>query len=480
MIRRLISVVALAVGPVAAQAADSAVNAASPAPVSRFSGRAGAFNFGDRPTQRQLAAYQSGLRAAALCSGLWDGGRTVEQIHADNDGIEGLEPATVDIDAQRRIVRIRYSDAMPPRIVVWRRVLGCVQLPIGATEQDISGLPQVADDVIRPDLDAREWPTGDRNATGRLPRARQQALAALVDKAFDGKTYGGRTWGIIVVKDGKIVAEKYGMGFDLHQAAQTNSASKSFASTIVGIATSKYGLDIDKAPALAEWNVPGDPRSRITGRHLLNMASGLYTEGDGNPQGDIYAGGATVAGRAVTNGLDTQPGTRFIYSPPDTMLLMRSVRQQVNNDEEYWALPFQQLFWKIGMTRTTPASDWNGDFLMSGQTYSNARDFARFGLLYLNEGMWGGERILPEGWSKYVRTPAPRQPTGSGARYGAQFWIYTGIEGLNTEAYSPNGGQGQYAMILPEHRIVVVRRGFDADGGFRIARFSADVVAALN
>jgi len=138
-----------------------------------------------------------------------------------------------------------------------------------------------------------------------------------------------------------------------------------------------------------------------------------------------------------------------------------------------------QLFWKIGMTRTTPASDWNGDFLMSGQTYSTARDFARFGLLYLNDGVWSGERILPEGWSKFVSTLGPVQPSGNGPRYGAQFWIYGGLEGLASDAYSPSGGQGQYAMIIPSHKTIVVRRGFDAGNGFKIAKFSADVLAAL-
>jgi CubicO group peptidase (beta-lactamase class C family) len=434
---------------------------------------------GGQVTPRRLAASQAATRAVALCSGLWDGGRTIEQVNADNGGVGGTEKMQTQIDHERRIVSIKYDEVMPPRIVAWRPVLGCAQLPIGATADAIQHLPQVSKDVVRPDLDARDWPTGDLNAVARLPRAQQKALDAIVEQGFDGKTYGGRTWGIIVVKDGKIVAERYAMGFDRHQGAQTHSAAKSFASTLVGIATAKYGLDIDRAGALQEWRTPGDPRGAITLRHLLHMSSGLYGEGNGSPQADIYAGGATVAGRAVTNILDTLPGTRFLYNPPDTMLLVRAVRQAVNNDAKFWAMPFTELFWKIGMTRTTPASDWNGDFLMSGQTYSTARDFARFGLLYLNEGVWDGERILPEGWAKFVSTPGPVQPAGDGPRYGGQFWIYGGIDGLARDAYSPGGGQGQYAMIIPSHNTVIVRRGFDARDGFKIARFSADVLEAM-
>lgn len=433
---------------------------------------------GGRPTARRIAASQAATRAVALCSGLWDGGRTVEQINADNGGLGGTDAMQTNIDVARKIVSIKYSDVMPPRIVAWRPVLGCAQLPIGATEDSIQYLPQLAADVVRPNLDSNNWPTGDQKAVGKLPKANLKKLDAVVEQAFDEKTYGGRTWGVIVVKDGKIVAERYAMGFDKHQAAQTHSAAKSFASSVAGIATWKYGLNIDKAPALEEWRMPGDPRSAITARHLLHMSSGLYGEGDGSPQSDIYAGGATVAGRAVTNILDTQPGTRFLYNPPDTMLLVRAVRQTVKNDPTFWAMPFKELFWKIGMTRTTPASDWNGDFLMSGQTYSTARDFARFGLLYLNDGLWNGERILPEGWAKFVSTPGPVQPA-NGPKYGGQFWLYGGIDGLAADAYSPAGGQGQYAMIVPSHNTVIVRRGFDAGAGFKIAKFSADVLAAI-
>jgi len=102
------------------------------------------------------------------------------------------------------------------------------------------------------------------------------------------------------------------------------------------------------------------------------------------------------------------------------------------------------------------------------------------GLLYLNDGMWNGDRILPEGWAKFVSTPGPVQPAGSGARYGAQFWIYGGIDGLPSDAYSPSGGQGQYAMIIPSHNAVIVRRGFDAGVGFKIEKFCADVLAAMD
>jgi CubicO group peptidase (beta-lactamase class C family) len=434
---------------------------------------------GVRPqdTASYVASANASLRAVALCSGLWSGGQTRELI-------EGriLPPAgdlKTEIDETRRIVQVTYSDSMPPRLVVWRNVLGCVQLPAGATLDDTRYVPQVSPGLHAPNLDERPWPTGDRDATAELSPAGKAALDRVVGAAFDGKTYGGITWGIIVVKDGKIVAERYDPDFGVHVGHQTHSAAKSFASSMVGIATQKYGLDIKRPGALMEWRKAGDPRGRITVEHLLHMSSGLYGEGGGSPQSDIYYQGDTVEGRAVTNHLDSLPGTRFLYNPPDTMLLMRAVRQAVDDDEKFLAYPFQELFWKIGMTRTVTSSDWNGDFLMSGQTYSTARDFARFGLLYLADGVWNGERILPEGWTRYVATPGPVQPAGNGPRYGAQFWLYGGQAGLPAETYSPNGGQGQYAMIVPSRNVVLVRRGIDEASGFEIAKFAADVLSAL-
>ena len=404
---------------------------------------------GVRPedTRSYIASASASLRAVALCSGLWSGGQTRELIER-----RILPPAgdlRTQIDETRRIVQVTYSASMPPRIVVWRTVLGCVQLPAGATLDDARYVPQVSSRVRAPNLDDQPWPTGDRNATVEIPPGRKSALDRLVDAAFDGKTYGGNTWGVIVVKDGKILAERYDPDFGVHIGHQTHSAAKSFASSLVGIATRKYRLDIKRPGALREWRKAGDPRGRITVEHMLHMSSGLYGEGGGSPQSDIYFQGDTVEGRAVTNHLDSLPGTRFLYNPPDTMLLMRAVRQAVNDDQRFLAYPFQELFWKIGMTRTITSSDWNG------------------------------ERILPEGGARYVATPGPVQPSGDGPRYGAQFWLYGGQAGLPPDAFSPNGGQGQYAMIIPSRNVVVVRRGIDEASGFQIARFASDVLEAL-
>jgi hypothetical protein len=478
--RRLLAAALMTGGALAAGLAMAQPPAATPKGPQPKAAEGLNFGRAGGETERYRNAGAAATRGLNICSGKWSGGLTDQIIDTylnRRDPSGALPDLRTEVDERARTVQVHYAADMPPRIVIWRPVLGCVQLPVGATMEAVRQLPQVAASVRPPNYDHLAWPMGDQNATAELPGPQKAALDRLVDAAFDGRTYQGTTWGLIVVKDGKIVAERYALGFDMHKGSQTHSAAKSFASTVIGIG-SRY-VDLERPGALKEWRRPGDPRGRITLQHLLRMSSGLYGEGNGSPQNKIYSQGGTVADLAATNILHTLPGERFVYNPPDTMLAMRALRQGMNNDRKFWAFPYQELFWKIGMTRTTTNSDWNGDFLMSGQSWSTARDFARFGLLYMNDGLWQGKRILPEGWAKYVVTRGPAQPA-SGAGYGAQFWLYGGQNGLPADAFSPNGGQGHFAMIIPSKGVVVVRRGFDAGGTFQITRFSADVLKALD
>ena len=163
---------------------------------------------------------------------------------------------------------------------------------------------------------------------------------------------------------------------------------------------------------------------------------------------------------------------------------------------KYWQMmpvttgfPMRRFFWKLGVTRTIVETDWRGDFLMSGQAWSTARNFARFSLLYLNDGVWNNERILPEGWAQYVATPAPDQPDlPDGRGYGAQFWLYGPKQGLPEGVYAADGARGQWIMIIPSENMVIVRRGHDQmttledpeqSGAFQLARFAADVLTVL-
>jgi CubicO group peptidase (beta-lactamase class C family) len=434
-------------------------------------------------TDRHLAAQAAGYRAVHTCSGTFSAGLPANLIEQSMSGRASREARTV-VDRDKKLVSVYYASDMEPRIAAWRPGLGCSQLPIGAGAELSAHLPRLPDAVVVPNFDARKWPLGDVDAAAPLPDAKRNAVEAVLDEAFknDAGVYRGRTWGVVVVADGRIVAERYEPGWGIHTAARTNSMCKSVGVSLVGVGVRNGLVTLDQKAALKAWRTPGDPRGEITLNDLLHMASGLYTEAGGDPLLDTYDAGAPPSEISMLNMMDSRPGTRFVYAGSDTILASRAVREALGNDSEWLLFPYRELLWKLGMTRTVVETDWRGDFLTSGQCWSTARDFGRFGLLYLADGVWNGERLLPEGWSRYVSTLAPAQPASyfnGGPGYGAQFWVHGGREGLPELAYAADGAGGQYAMIVPAANLIVVRRGFDVESAFNIAKFSADVLRAL-
>jgi CubicO group peptidase (beta-lactamase class C family) len=449
---------------------------------------AGAVPAHGQETERHRAALAAGYKASFLCSGMFNAGLTQAQIAPDEfdrayrEMREPLKGLAADIDPAARTVSVRFAQDMPPRIAAWRPHLGCTNLPIGAGAESVALLPRLAAAPPRRSFDALPWPTGEAGA--RSSRAAPAALTQAVASAFDRKTYGdgSETTAVLVVKDGRIVAERYRAGFGPHTPQRTWSVAKSLAAAVIGAAVQDGLVDV-KAPApVPEWRTPGDPRRAITLENLLHMSSGLYAEAAGNRTDMVYFGGTAVSERATGMPLEAPPGRRWSYANNDTLLAVRALRAAIGDDRRYLAYPFTELLWKIGMSRTTPETDWRGDFILSSQVWTTARDLARFGLLHLNDGVWNGERVLPAGWVRYVTTPAPVQPQGEGPGYGAQWWLYGPAHGLPAGTYAARGNRGQFVMVVPERRVVIVRRGFDGvgePGGFDIGRFSADVLKAL-
>jgi CubicO group peptidase (beta-lactamase class C family) len=437
------------------------------------------------PHVRALAA---GYKAAFVCSGVFNAGQTPEQIAADDlEGIYVQYQALVrslpapQVDRTKRMVSVAFDEKLRPRISAWRPSLGCTQLPIGAGPEMAATLPQLK--AVRPsgDVDMRAWPDGDVGAAA--PQKPSAELSQIVARLFDGQTYGAgtKTTAIVVIEDGKILAERYREGYDLHTPQRTWSAAKSITATIVGRAVQLGLLKVDAPANIPEWKHPGDPRAAITLATLMHMNSGLWTDGPGNRTDEVYLGGGLVTQWAAAMPLEAAPGSRFRYANNDPLLVARSVRATLGDGQAAIDFPFTELFWRIGMFHTTPETDWEGNYVLSSQVWTTARDLARLALLYLNNGVWNGERLLPEGWSKFVATPGAAQPP-KGAGYGAFFWLYGPEQGLPEATYLMNGNRGQYVFIVPSKNVVIVRRGFDpANGGiFDIARCGRDILAALD
>jgi len=424
-------------------------------------------------------ALAAGYKAAFLCSNLFNAGMTPEQVAQDD--LEGIYPdyqalvrtLPADIDREAKTVRVAFDEKLPPRIAVWRVGLGCSQLPVGASAEAAWVLPKLGAEPPK-DAGQRAWPDGDRGIAPR-PSAK---LAAAVAQAFETSA-GTKTTAVVVVKDGRVVAEQYRADFTPHTPQRTWSAAKSLTATVVGRAVHLGHVRVDEPAKIPEWNAPGDPRKKITLAHLLHMGSGLWTDGPGNRTDEVYVGGALVTQTATVMPMEAAPDSRFRYANNDTLLAARSVRAALGDGQAAIDFPFTELLWKIGMTHTTPETDWQGNYILSSQVWTTARDLARLGLLYLNDGVWNGERLLPFGWSRYVATPAPAQPA-AGPGYGAFFWLYGEAQGLPAGTYAMNGNRGQYVFIVPARNVVIVRRGFDPAGKrFDEAAFAREVLAAL-
>ena len=434
-------------------------------------------------------ALAAGWKAAFTCSATFNGGQSEQEI-AQNE-LDGIYPDFQDafdevsdarVDVSGQTVSVQWSDTLPPRYAVWRRGYGCTQLPVGADLSLAGYLPQFTDWPTIPETDTS-------SAIGSNVRLTEKSsfyngLDAPISFAFDGATYGEgtRTSAVLVLSRGEVLAERYDRGVDATTPQRTWSVAKSLSATIIGAANYAGLFDHKGRTALSAWEQAGDPRQAITTENLLRMSSGLDSGARGNRTDRLYFGGARMVDEALTSALEAAPGWRWKYANNDTLLAMRALRERLNDDGLYHRLPYENLLWKIGAFHTTLETDWNGDFLSSSQVWTTARDLARIGQLYLQDGVWGGERLLPEGWVDYVSTPGTVQPDRrNGFGYGAQFWLLNAVDGVPTDTFAALGNRGQHLVIVPSRNVVIVRRGYDVNGGgqFDIGAFTRDVLAAL-
>ena len=423
----------------------------------------------------------AGYRALFTCSAHFFAGRPLDDIEKVEliDTAKHAFPDPV-IDEQRQLVSASDNEGNT-QIAVFRDSMGCTLLP---PHWDIGDTPRLpyAPYPDAPDVADLAFPAGDRVALREDGLHREhESLGTVLDKAFDGRTYGEGvvTAGVVIVRGGEMIAERYRPGFGIHTGYRTWSTAKSITAALMGIAARKGLLDLDEPAAIPEWQYPGDPRGNITYKHLLWMSSGLAS--GGNNTYAVYFGGQDAISAITGTELEAEPGTRWKYSNNDSMLLLRALRNILDNDFRYLRFPYDELLHRIGMRHTRMETDHRGNFIGSSQVYTTARDLARFGLLLVNDGVWDGERLLPEGWVEFSRTPAPARPVEQGTQgYGAQFWLLDSIAGIPEGTYTTAGNKGQYVTVVPEHDLVIVRTGVDPrDTRWLHESFVAQIVSLL-
>jgi CubicO group peptidase (beta-lactamase class C family) len=409
----------------------------------------------------------SGYGAKVLCSGVFVAGRKPEAVQRED--LAGFPTSLASCTVNRKDSSVTASVwGLGQRRAVYRRGLGAT-LVSGMTAEEINGQRMVRVMPVEVDQDTVDWPMGDRGAWA----GDTTALKAALEPAFGHGSYATGTRAVIVLHHGKIIAERYAPGFDRHTRLAGWSMTKGVTNAFIGLLVGQGKLDVQLPAPVEGWK--NDDRHRIMLADLLHMNSGLSWW-------ELYAGPADATNMlfkeadmgvyAEGSTLRHPPGQVFNYSSGTANILSSIIRRTVG-DSVYYRWPYEQLFYKTGMYSAVLEMDAGGTFVGSSYCYATARDWARFGLLYLWDGVWQGQRILPAGWVDYTR---------KGKDYGAMWWLNSEghrYPGVPADCYSCEGYEGQYIWVIPSKDLVVVRLAMEKGSRLKPEFFLQAVIGAL-
>jgi CubicO group peptidase (beta-lactamase class C family) len=442
----------------------------------------------------QMLRMACAYKARALCNGVFVSGLDPRRLSREDMGFNPFfHLARPRIDRERRSVECS--------------ILGTGLLREKAVHLDgigavlLSGIPEEAVRAWRPvaapipasaDAAAIPWPVGE--AVGPVSHAAgidTRKVDAAVAKLFDerGRRSPLRTRAVLIVHDGRIIRERYAPGFSPGTRMLSWSMAKSVVSVLVGILSGQGRIRIDEPAPVPEWADPADPRHAITVSQLLRMSSGLaWTETYGEkPISDVTRMlflEPDMARFAACQPLAEEPDTAWRYSSGSTNIICRILRGLFESREEYLAFPRRSLFSRIGMHSPVWGTDASGTLVGSSYLFATARDFARFGMFCLADGVWQGERILPEGWMRWATTPTPTDPN---AEYGAGFYLNRdpadasrarAYPKVPTDLFYASGHDGQVIGVVPSRKLVVVRLGMTWGSEWGGEDFLAEVLDA--
>ena len=427
----------------------------------------------------------TGTVAHDLCSETF-----VSQLDPDQVFAESLKPRpglrwiawamNHTVDRGRREARASLAGALPSR-AVFRDGLGCVLVH---GDESVAGAKPGGVNHAAPLLPAIAGPT--------LVEPAEPRLKAALDAAFAEPEQPPQrhTKAVVIVHGGQVIAERYAPGYGINTPILGFSMTKSVTNALLGILVRMRRLVPDAPAPLAAWDNNVDPRRTITVEQLMRMDSGLALDETGtgfDPSNQMFYDEPDMAGYAQRAALIAPPGTRWSYSSASTQLLARIVRDRVGGTADaVQRFAFSELFDPLGMRSVTLEMDATGTPVGAHYMLASARDWARFGSLYLNDGVVGGRRILPEGWVQFSTAPT------LGTAYGAGWWTNRGTDpaalhrlkaGVPVDAYFAFGNLGQRLAVIPSERLVIVRmaRAHLPNGdmaGFE--KLIADTIASLH
>ena len=353
---------------------------------------------------------------------------------------------------------------MAKQTAVYREGFGCCL--VGDLSADSLQKVAIRLPVYKPDgVWHIPWPNGDLIKDTVYPEIDTLKLKIAVNTAFDLPSENKkRTAAVIVLYKGELVAEKYAkaLGITPDTRIWGWSMTKSIMNAMAGVLTRQGKLNIGASAPVPQWL--GDNRRDITINNLLQMSSGLKWDenySDVSSATNMLYRSADSYKVAIDVPYQKAPGSVWNYSSGTANILSGIIRSLIGNDKVYHEFPYREIFNKIGVTSMIIETDAAGNFVGSSYGYASARDWARFGLLYYQDGIWKGDTILPKGWVAYTRTPA----VASKGEYGAQFWLNQSkkLPDVPEDLFSCQGHRGQRVFILPSRNLVVVRLGFSEE-----------------
>lgn len=421
------------------------------------------------PLEHNTAGYANTMCAAVFITGL------DPKVAAENVGFftgpyeERKKVGTPVVDRVKKEVRITIPNG--PTIVsryYGSDSQGCITLPPG--KDDVFFKPIHVTRNL-PDPKTTPWPMGDVLPDSPSPAGVDMAkVKQAIDAAFDPPS--GMTSAFVVSYKGRLLGERYMDGITMTTPLESWSMGKSVTATMMGVLITQGAYTLDQPAPVPEWyEKPGDPRQKIRIMDILHMSSGIRIKAPNDPDFDpkgtypdhlyLYTGRINSFKYAATRPQQWPPNTVGRYRNTDPVLTNYLIRLAVEKrGEEYLSFPQRNLFDKIGIRSMVMETDPFGDFLTQGYELMSGRDWARLGTLYLQDGVWNDERILPEGFAKFVSTVAPAWAADKRPIYGGFFWINgDGQFPVPKDSYYMAGAGGQTVLIIPSHDLVVVRIG---------------------
>jgi len=429
----------------------------------------------------------SGYGAKNMCSAVFVANRNEAEVRAQELGFGPMKLGTFKVD---------YIDSsVTGSVVGFAKCKAIYRKGLGATlvneipEKDLRNQHFEMGHLPKINPDTAAWPMGDKvseNFPAEIDKAKlQQAIQNIFTEKDVKKPI--RTRAVIVLYGGNIIAEQYAPGFTKDTKLLGWSMTKSITSALIGLLVKNKKLTIANPAPVPEWQDEKDIRHVITLKDILQQSSGLNFVEDYGKSSDatkMLFEKSDMGAYAASHPLKDKPGSVFYYSSGNTNMLSRIIKQTVG-EKNYHSFPYDSLFYPLGMYSAVLEPDGSGTFVGSSYMYATARDWARFGLLYLNKGFCNGKRILTEDWIQQSIAPATTAEKGN---YGFQFWLNAGAKNNPNNKEYPNapndlyymdGYEGQRVFIIPSKKMVIVRLGLTQHHNFEQDVFLKEILSAV-